>query len=308
MVSLWPVALPAAEANTWDFGLIGDLPYTREAEEWDFPNLIEDLNRARLKLVIHDGDIKSGSSPCSDAVFNRRLAQFQTIQHPLFYIFGDNEWCDCKREGAGSMDPLERLAKLRSLFCVGNSSLGATTLSLERQSEIHSNRFSEFRENIRWSHQGVLFSGFNLPGGGNNYGEPDYALRNEANLKWLTDSFEQAKRLQSLGLVLVIQANPQFEIARTNAIRRGFNPFLDLLQRQTADYARPVLLVHGDSHYFRVDKPLIHPEKKRRMEHFTRVETFGHPDAHWVRVTVNPSDLQLFQIRPEIVEKNRAGR
>ncbi|MBL9171496.1 MAG: hypothetical protein JNN07_27435 [Verrucomicrobiales bacterium] len=303
-----PCVKPQAAAATWDFALIGDLPYTPEAETNDFPHLIEDLNRARLEFVVHDGDIKSGSSPCTDAVFRNRFEQFQTIQHPLFYVFGDNEWCDCKREGAGSMDPLERLTQLRSVFCLGSSSLGARTLPVVRQSHSGNHRFREFSENIRWTHKRVLFAGFNLPGGGNNFGEPDYPLRNAANLAWLTDTFAGATANTNLGVVLVIQANPQFEVARTNAIRRGFNAFLDELQLETAAFAGPVLLVHGDSHYFRIDKPLLHPQKRRRMEHFTRVETFGHPDAHWVRVTVDPVDPQLFQFRPQIVEKNREGR
>jgi len=35
-----------------------------------------------------------------------------------------------------------------------------------------------------------------------------------------------------------------------------------------------VAYVHGDSHYFRVDKPFL-DAKGRRLENFTRVETFG---------------------------------
>lgn len=307
---VWGAPAPdtADTLQAWDFGLIGDLPYDAKAEAVDFPNLLNDLNRAKLAFVIHDGDIKSGSTPCTDAVFQKRFDQFQTSQHPLIYVLGDNEWCDCKRAAAGAMDPLERLGKLRSLFCAGAASLGARTLPLERQAEGEDVRFREFRENVRWEHRSVMFAGFNLPGGGNNFGEPDYPLRNAANLAWLRGTFARAASADRLGLVLVIQANPGFEIVSTNAVRRGFNEFLDLLQQETARFARPVLLVHGDSHYFRIDKPLMHPTTRRRMEHFTRVETFGHPDAHWVRVTVDPADPHLFQFRAQIVEANRAGR
>lgn len=303
-----PVPEPARVASTWDFGLIGDLPYDAKAETVDFPNLLTDLNRAKLAFVIHDGDIKSGSSPCTDALFQHRFEQFQTSLHPLIYVLGDNEWCDCHRAAAGAMDPLERLAKLRSVFCADASSLGVRRIALERQSDGGATRFREFRENVRWEHQGVLFAGFNLPGGGNNFGEPDYPLRNAANLAWLQETFGRASASNRLGLVLVIQGNPGFELPSTNAVRRGFNDFLGLLQQETARFARPVLLVHGDSHYFRIDKPLMHPATRRRMEHFTRVETFGHPDAHWVRVTVDPADPHLFQFRAQIVEANRAGR
>jgi hypothetical protein len=37
---------------------------------------------------------------------------------------------------------------------------------------------------------------------------------------------------------------------------------------------------------------------------FTRVETFGPPDMHWVRATVDPSDPNLFQFEPVVVKAN----
>ena len=39
-----------------------------------------------------------------------------------------------------------------------------------------------------------------------------------------------------------------------------------------AAFARPVLLVHGDSHYFRIDKPLL-DAAGNRIESFTRLRT-----------------------------------
>jgi hypothetical protein len=39
-------------------------------------------------------------------------------------------------------------------------------------------------------------------------------------------------------------------------------------------FRRPVAYVHGDSHYMRVDKPFL-DARGRRLENFTRVETFG---------------------------------
>jgi hypothetical protein len=63
----------------------------------------------------------------------------------------------------------------------------------------------------------------------------------------------------------------------------------------------PVVLVHGDSHTFRIDKPVI---SETRPLNFTRVETFGSPDVHWVRATVDPRDEEVFSFEPEIVEEN----
>ena len=40
------------------------------------------------------------------------------------------------------------------------------------------------------------------------------------------------------------------------------------------------------------------------VENFTRVETFGNPDVHWVRATIDDQDRNVFSFRQQIVEKN----
>ena len=299
-----PRQVPSAQSAPWDFALIGDIPYTDAAVTNDFPNMIRELNRASLAFVVHDGDIKAGAAPCTDALFETRLAQFQTIRHPLFYVPGDNEWTDCNKTAENKHDPLERLEKLRSLFCAGEHSLGTPTLPLDRQSAGGDARFAAFRENIRWERGGILFAGFNVPGGANNYGQPESKLRLQANLAWLHETFALAGQRGSLGVMLVMQANPHYDLARTNTLRLGFNEFLDALEKETVAFGRHVVLVHGDSHYFRIDQPMVGSRSRRRVEHFTRVETFGNPDAHWVRATVDVADPNLFRFRPEYVRGN----
>jgi hypothetical protein len=61
-----------------------------------------------------------------------------------------------------------------------------------------------------------------------------------------------------------------------------------------------VLLVHGDDHFFKIDKPLYSP--LRMLKNFTRVQTFGSPSNHWVRVTVEGSQPQVFTLQPVMVE------
>ena len=74
---------------------------------------------------------------------------------------------------------------------------------------------------------------------------------------------------------------------------------------------RPVLFAHGDTHYFRVDKPLFWTgaaapgERGRQLENFTRLEVFGFPEAHWIRIVVDPADPGVFSFKAEIVESNR---
>jgi hypothetical protein len=67
--------------------------------------------------------------------------------------------------------------------------------------------------------------------------------------------------------------------------------------------------VHGDSHYFRIDKPLL-DAAGRRLENFTRVETFGDNavnglnDVHWVKALVDPNSRDVFAFQPQIVPAN----
>ena len=76
-------------------------------------------------------------------------------------------------------------------------------------------------------------------------------------------------------------------------------------------FGKPVVYVHGDTHIFRVDKPLFGSTSRRIIENFTRVETIGYPDTrgypdtHWVRAIVDPKEPNVFSFRLEIVEANR---
>lgn len=282
---------------SFEFALIGDMPYADEAITNAYPKLISDINRRRLAFVVHNGDIKSAASPCTDQLFEERLADFQSFTHPVFYTFGDNEWQDCSANKTNRFDPMERLGKLRQMFAAGDTSLGRRKLKLTRQS-------TDYPENIRWCYGGILFAGFNIPGEANNFGKPEFAARNAGNCEWLRESFALARKENRRGIMLVIQANPHFDLASTNLLRRGFNEWLTLLEKETVAFGKPVVLVHGDTHYFQIDKPLVSRYSKRRVENFTRVETFGNPDVHWLRARVNPRDPNLFSFQIELVKEN----
>ena len=290
----------AGRHSRFDFALIGDVPYNELDTTNSFPNMIAEINRAPMTFVVHNGDIKAGGTPCNDELFQRCYDQFQTFEQPLIYLFGDNEWSDCPK--TNSHTPDERLMRLREVFCRGDRSLGQKTIRLERQSDDPA--YSAYRENVRWAHGRVMFAGFNVPGSANNFGKLEFRARNKANLAWLKGSFAKAAAENARAIMLIMQANPHFELARTNKLRAGFNELLDALERETVLFRKPVVLVHGDSHYFRIDKPLIGARSKRRIENFTRVETFGNPDVHWVRARVDSRDPNVFSFEQRIVQEN----
>jgi hypothetical protein len=283
------------------------MPYGPEGEA-KFPSVIADINAdRRLSFVAHVGDIKNGSSLCSDAMFQNRLELFNQFLAPFILVPGDNEWTDCHRANNGAFDPIERLAFLRNIFYPTSSTLGRRTFELTRQSD--DPQFALYRENVRWVIHDVLFVGLHVVGSNNNRGRTpeadlEYAARNTANLAWLRESFAIASELRLRGVMLLLQANPNFELSATDPARAGFNDTLTALQAETLAYGRPVVLVHGDSHYFRIDKPMLGTRSGRRVEHFTRVETFGENDNHWLHATVDPTSPNVFAFDQRIVAAN----
>ena len=90
--------------------------------------------------------------------------------------------------------------------------------------------------------------------------------------------------------------------------KSAFGDYIATLAGTLEDFDKPVLYFHGDTHLFRTDKPLYSAKTGRAFENFTRVEVFGWPDSHWVKIEVDPSDPQLFVVKPQIVPENRASR
>ena len=58
---------------------------------------------------------------------------------------------------------------------------------------------------------------------------------------------------------------------------------MSALTAETRNFPGEVLLVHGDTHHYRVDRPLS-GANEGPLANFTRVEVFGSPFVNWVRV------------------------
>jgi hypothetical protein len=293
-------------AQPVSFGLFGDTPYS-DYERKQLPLMLAEMGRENLAFVVHDGDIKNGSSVCSDEVFRDILGVFQSSTVPLGYVPGDNEWTDCHRANNGSFDPGERLGKLRELFFAGDDSLGQKTLPLQRQSSDSTNPgFARYRENVRWQMGGALFVGLNVPGSDNNYrgtsrnGGPvaEFTERSRANWVWLGQSFALARAHKLAGILIVIQGNPEFEAASAGHPKPGYRDFINQLREETQAFAGQVVLVHGDSHHQQINQPLLDADGKELVKNFTRVETYGYPFMGWTKGTVDASDPQVFRFSP----------
>jgi hypothetical protein len=278
----WALAGPAA-GGQFTFAALGDTPYNAE-EEARFIPLMAELNSNDLAFVIHIGDFKSGWSDCSDELYRERREWFGLSHHPVIYVPGDNDWADCWRGPAGGYQPVERLLRLRELFFSQPQSLGQRAIDLERQTRSSSPQ--PYPEHARWIHQGVLFVTVNVPGGDNNMSRDraEFVARDAAVRDWIRASFRIAHARRLAGVVLAIHANPW---AAAGPRRRGFAPLLETLTMETRAFPGEVLLIHGDTHRFRVNRPLIDPDTHQRIANFTRIEVFGSPSINWVRVRVD---------------------
>jgi hypothetical protein len=259
--------------------------------------LIDSLADARVRFVVHIGDFKAAATPCSDELFAERRRMFDASPVPFVFVPGDNEWTDCHRASAGGHDPIERLAKLRALFYPDDQSLGRQKLRLARQSA--DARFGAYRENARWLMGGIVFVTLNVPGSNNNLGrnaamDAEHAARMAANFAWLDGAVRRAAARDMRGLVVFAQADPFF-VGRATRVD-GYAQFREALRTHAATLAKPMLLVHGDGHRYRIDQPLRDRATGRRLETFTRVEVFGAPEVDWVRIDVDPANPRLFSI------------
>ncbi len=304
----------------FEFALIGDTPYgvLPGTDYPQFERLTAEINRERkLRWVLHAGDIKAGSTPCSDAMFYDRLERYNQFRAPVILTLGDNEWTDCHRLAAGEYQTLERLDKLREVFYPepGIVTLGGRSMRVNTQAEIPG--YESFPENVWWQRHGVLFSAIHVVGSSNAlapFAEGSAAVRTEADdaevaaridaaVAMLDLVFAKAQAEDAPGVFIMIHANPGLERGqRGTEDREGFVEFLTALEQHTKAYDKPVVLAHGDSHYFRIDQPPL--VNDGFIDNFTRVETYGSSHVHWIRVRVNPRSEQVFSFRQELVEGN----
>jgi len=298
LIAAATLPLAAAAQAPFSFGVFGDTPY-HDREIPAVGRVLAEMAHEGVAFVVHVGDIKRGASACSDELLRGRRALFDASPAPLVYTPGDNEWTDCHRASAGAYDPRERLDRLRALFFDSAESLGQRTLRLARQSD--DPRFGAYRKNARWIAGNVVFVTLNIPGSNNNLGRTDsmdaeYAERMRANLAWLDQAATLARELARRGLAIFTQADPRF--GRGAARNDGYAGLRAALRALAADFPKPILFVHGDSHHYVLDQPLRNPHTRERLANFTRVEVFGSPTVGWVRIDVSPDGEGLFSIAP----------
>jgi hypothetical protein len=301
--------------------VIGDMPYGDEKVA-AFPEFIDFMNKdKKLDLVAHVGDIKNGSSLCTDEYFEDVREQLDRLKDPVVFTPGDNEWTDCHRANNGNYKPTERLAQLRSeFFPVAGETIGGRGKHVLTQANDPAH--SDYVENVMWMESKVVFATFNQQGSNNDSeatnpwtgawaGDPDQAAeraaRDAANLDWLTETFATAEANGAKGVVLLFQAD-MWDAALTHAQLDAHDVFVQAIGDAAIEFDQPVLMVVGDSHEFKLDNPYDgsaayqaqHPGFTPVAPNITRIIVEGAttvPDTfEYLRLTIDPGKKasQLF--------------
>ena len=331
--------IPANAANAplrFTIALTGDMPYDAKGLS-ESANVITDINaNPKVDFTLFSGDTMSGKGDkCTDAAYPAlRTNFFDKFTRPIIYTIGDNEWVDCDRAVKGSYDPLTRLALVRSNFfqdatgayiSLGGKFKGTTPKIL------HDAVYPELQ---MFSYKGITFIVPHVPGSANNSAvttpafktyndtasdgnDAEYKARDAANVAWIAKGFAKAKEDESVGVIILLQADMDWEgYARNAASPNNENTAAFAATKQailtgTLAFAKPVLLQNGDSHWFQVDMPmnetagkLVEGDKGTLVENFTRVQTFGSGFNHWVELTIDPRSETLWTITPRIVKAN----
>ncbi|HET8707086.1 MAG TPA: hypothetical protein VFM46_12360, partial [Pseudomonadales bacterium] len=284
-----------------------------------------------VNLVMHVGDIHSGSMPCTSAEilpaistanpgWNQKIFyNFQQFNSPVVYTPGDNEWTDChKSKEKSSGDPLKELASLRSLFF----SKPGITLGEEKrvmsQAQFYDRNFptdAQFVENVTWIQHQVVFTTVNMPGSNNDtvawsgaFANPELqakevAERTAANIRWLQAAFKLAEKNHAPAVVIGLQADMWDPEAITGDGLDQYTTFVQTLADLATSFARPVLLLNGDSHVYGADKPLADPTSATGQIHHTQavpnltritVQGSTNAPAEWLKLTINPRKSEIF--------------
>lgn len=311
VVTLTPAAALAApptgapgqdKPGHYSFAVIGDVPYG-EAQIKAFPSWVDQISASDVKLTFHVGDIKNGSSVCSDDYYNLIKSNFDRFTMPFVYTPGDNEWTDCHRTNNGAYQPLERLAKLRGTFFAQPGMTLGQPIKVDSQAKLG------LPENVRMRRDGVQFAVVHVVGSNNDLkpwtgiglNQPtaeqvaEEQARMAASIANIRDAFAQARRHHDRAVALLLQADmfdPTYEPKPDDI--SAFKPLVQALIDESNCFDGQVYLFDGDSHKYNVDQPLAQGSTwlttygVTGSSNLTRITVDGDKNnVDWLKVTVN---------------------
>ena len=262
-------------------------------------------------LVTHVGDIKNGSSVCSDAYFDFIRGQFDRFDTALVFTPGDNEVRTATERKTGPTTPTSA-----STHCGRSSSLRPGS-DPRRQDDEGRRTQAGFPENVDWHASRVTFTAAHVVGSNNGMApwteasrEPnagqiaEVAARNEANIAQLREAFAEAEQRHDRAVVVFQQADmfdPTLASEPTFAAVSAFKSWVQALIDESAAFGGPVHLFDGDSHVYNVDQPLAAGSKWLALydvdgtaDNLTRITVDGSSNnTDWLKVSVHRSGHEV---------------
>jgi len=198
---------PGAPNHSYSFGLWGDMPYKKAGDDSKLPAVLNSINASDIAFSVYDGDIKDGSSKCTDDIYVDALK-----------MFGKHEEAGgrmCLATTSGPIATALNNGGLRRARAPGSPAQGDVPYQLRawaRPLAAWSARASSARNMSRTrasSYGGVVFAGVNVPGSNNNVimsakecsgqeraqgcrsatpANAEYLERDAANIEWLEAS------------------------------------------------------------------------------------------------------------------------
>ena len=120
-----------------------------------------------------------------------------------------------------------------------------------------------------------------MPGSsGTNSSEPGLTA---ANVAWVNAAFDQAQALGSPA-VMIIQQDDPFDGQENVRLD-------DAIVGRAKGFGKPVVLVHGDTHVYRLDRPW------GTAPNLIELETFAsNSPSNWVQVAIDPASPSVFKV------------
>jgi hypothetical protein len=287
------LALPvqtSAQPMPFSFGAIGHV-FRAAADDGVMRKAIIESDADNLAFVVVNG-VKAADEPCSDALYDQRLAMLSQAKNGVVLSLAGSDWADCKRSN-GRPAAMERLTRIRDVYFQDEMSFGATRLPLSRQST--SNKFRSYAENARWEVGNIVFATINLPAPNNHYltdagRNGEFEDRLIANRYWLQRTFTFAQREKRDGIVLFCDGNPSVLSGRTgmrapDGTRDGFVEVRRQIAALAGAYNGKVLVVHGSAR-------LPAPKTIRWRGNLGELAL----PAGWLKVNVKPDNETLFSL------------
>ncbi len=221
-----PMTHAADDAKTQvSFCAMGDVPRSPEEETLLRQQLAE--LPTDTDFVIHVGDIKSGKSPCDEAVYEQVAGILTKATIPVFIIPGDNEWNDCA-------DPGQAWTFWEKHF-----------MRFDRhwQHDFSVFRQLEREENFSFVRGDVLFIAINIVGG-RVHDAQEWSQRLAQDLEWTRRNLRHFGDSVSSSVVFG-HALPAARHAE----------FFDGFVKEAEQFGKPLLYLHGDGHRWIHDHP-----------------------------------------------------